>query len=47
VGLSEDRFMACERGVSFGYNNLVADMRSLAIMRNRRARGVRPLSAIC
>jgi 2-dehydro-3-deoxyphosphooctonate aldolase (KDO 8-P synthase) len=24
VGLSEDRFMACERGVSFGYNNLVA-----------------------
>jgi 2-dehydro-3-deoxyphosphooctonate aldolase (KDO 8-P synthase) len=33
VGLSEDRFMACERGVSFGYNNLVSDMRSLAIMR--------------
>ena len=31
--LSEDRFMACERGVSFGYNNLVSDMRSLAIMR--------------
>ena len=26
--------MACERGVSFGYNNLVSDMRSLAIMRN-------------
>ena len=26
-GLSEDRFMACERGVSFGYNNLVADMK--------------------
>lgn len=25
--------MVCERGVSFGYNNLVADMRSLAIMR--------------
>ncbi len=25
--------MACERGVSFGYNNLVADMRSLAMMR--------------
>ena len=25
--------MACERGVSFGYNNLVSDMRSLAIMR--------------
>lgn len=33
VGLSEDRFLACERGVSFGYNNLVSDMRSLAIMR--------------
>ncbi|MFZ9511427.1 MAG: 3-deoxy-8-phosphooctulonate synthase, partial [Burkholderiaceae bacterium] len=28
-GLSEDRFMACERGASFGYNNLVSDMRSL------------------
>ena len=27
------RIMACERGVSFGYNNLVSDMRSLAIMR--------------
>ncbi len=27
------RIMVCERGVSFGYNNLVADMRSLAIMR--------------
>src|SRR5690606_10570798 len=25
--------MLCERGVSFGYNNLVADMRSLAVMR--------------
>ena len=25
--------MACERGTSFGYNNLVSDMRSLAIMR--------------
>jgi len=33
VGLSEDRFLACERGVSFGYNNLVADMTSLAEMR--------------
>jgi 2-dehydro-3-deoxyphosphooctonate aldolase (KDO 8-P synthase) len=31
--LSEDRFLACERGASFGYNNLVSDMRSLAIMR--------------
>ena len=28
-----DRIMVCERGVSFGYNNLVSDMRSLAIMR--------------
>ena len=28
-GLDEDRFMACERGASFGYNNLVSDMRSL------------------
>lgn len=26
--------MVCERGVSFGYNNLVSDMRSLVIMRN-------------
>jgi 2-dehydro-3-deoxyphosphooctonate aldolase (KDO 8-P synthase) len=33
AGLSEDRFMVCERGASFGYNNLVSDMRSLAIMR--------------
>ena len=31
--LPTDVFMACERGVSFGYNNLVSDMRSLAIMR--------------
>ncbi len=37
AGLSEDRFMACERGVSFGYNNLVSDMRSLAIMRETGA----------
>ena len=28
-----DTLMVCERGVSFGYNNLVSDMRSLAIMR--------------
>ncbi|MBS3958435.1 MAG: 3-deoxy-8-phosphooctulonate synthase [Xanthomonadaceae bacterium] len=28
------RIMACERGVSFGYNNLVSDMRSLAVMRD-------------
>jgi 2-dehydro-3-deoxyphosphooctonate aldolase (KDO 8-P synthase) len=33
AGLIEDNFMACERGASFGYNNLVSDMRSLAIMR--------------
>ena len=36
-GLSEDRFLACERGASFGYNNLVSDMRSLAIMRETMA----------
>ncbi|MBV2124138.1 MAG: 3-deoxy-8-phosphooctulonate synthase [Candidatus Thiodiazotropha sp. (ex Ctena orbiculata)] len=28
-----NRIMVCERGVSFGYNNLVSDMRSLAVMR--------------
>lgn len=32
AGVSPD-IMVCERGVSFGYNNLVSDMRSLAIMR--------------
>ena len=32
-GLPEDNFMVCERGASFGYNNLVSDMRALAIMR--------------
>lgn len=37
VGLLEDNFMACERGASFGYNNLVSDMRSLAIMRETGA----------
>jgi 2-dehydro-3-deoxyphosphooctonate aldolase (KDO 8-P synthase) len=36
-GLPEDSFLACERGVSFGYNNLVSDMRSLAIMRDTGA----------
>lgn len=35
--LEEDNFMACERGVSFGYNNLVSDMRALAIMRETGA----------
>jgi 2-dehydro-3-deoxyphosphooctonate aldolase (KDO 8-P synthase) len=33
AGVEQDNFLACERGVSFGYNNLVSDMRSLAIMR--------------
>ncbi|MBV8658864.1 MAG: 3-deoxy-8-phosphooctulonate synthase [Burkholderiales bacterium] len=33
AGQPVDNFMACERGASFGYNNLVSDMRSLAIMR--------------
>jgi 2-dehydro-3-deoxyphosphooctonate aldolase (KDO 8-P synthase) len=37
VGLLEDNFLACERGVSFGYNNLVADMTSLAEMRKSGA----------
>jgi 2-dehydro-3-deoxyphosphooctonate aldolase (KDO 8-P synthase) len=31
--VAEPQFMLCERGFSFGYNNLVADMRGLAIMR--------------
>ena len=33
AGLDADRFTVCERGVSFGYNNLVSDMRSLEILR--------------
>jgi 2-dehydro-3-deoxyphosphooctonate aldolase (KDO 8-P synthase) len=33
AGVNEDAIMVCERGASFGYNNLVSDMRSLAIMR--------------
>ncbi|MBB5190597.1 2-dehydro-3-deoxyphosphooctonate aldolase (KDO 8-P synthase) [Silvimonas terrae] len=37
AGLPDDVFMACERGVSFGYNNLVSDMRSLSIMRETGA----------
>lgn len=36
-GLTQDNFLACERGVSFGYNNLVADMTSLAEMRKSGA----------
>lgn len=35
--LEVDNFMACERGTSFGYNNLVSDMRALAIMRDSGA----------
>ncbi|NBT11832.1 MAG: 3-deoxy-8-phosphooctulonate synthase, partial [Betaproteobacteria bacterium] len=36
-GLNDDNFLACERGASFGYNNLVSDMRSLAILRETGA----------
>jgi 2-dehydro-3-deoxyphosphooctonate aldolase (KDO 8-P synthase) len=36
-GLPDDQFMACERGVSFGYNNLVSDMRARSIMRETGA----------
>jgi 2-dehydro-3-deoxyphosphooctonate aldolase (KDO 8-P synthase) len=36
-GLNPDSFLACERGVSFGYNNLVADMTSLSEMRKSGA----------
>lgn len=32
-----DQFMVCERGASFGYNNLVSDMRSLEILRASKA----------
>ncbi len=35
--VGNDQIMVCERGVSFGYNNLVSDMRSLAVMRNTGA----------
>ena len=38
-GLSPDNFMVCERGTTFGYGNLVSDMRSLAIMRETKAPG--------
>lgn len=37
AGLNPDNFMVCERGVTFGYGNLVSDMRSLAIMRETKA----------
>jgi 2-dehydro-3-deoxyphosphooctonate aldolase (KDO 8-P synthase) len=33
AGVNHETIMVCERGASFGYNNLVSDMRSLAIMR--------------
>lgn len=33
AGVLTDQFLVCERGASFGYNNLVSDMRSLALMR--------------
>ncbi|MBW8838117.1 MAG: 3-deoxy-8-phosphooctulonate synthase, partial [Burkholderia sp.] len=33
AGVNEEMIMICERGASFGYNNLVSDMRSLSIMR--------------
>jgi len=33
AGVNDETIMVCERGVSFGYNNLVSDMRSLSIMR--------------
>ncbi len=33
-GTGNDAIMVCERGASFGYNNLVADMRSIAILRD-------------
>jgi len=33
AGVNEETIMVCERGVTFGYNSLVSDMRSLAIMR--------------
>jgi 2-dehydro-3-deoxyphosphooctonate aldolase (KDO 8-P synthase) len=34
AGVNEETIMVCERGASFGYNNLVSDMRSLSIMRD-------------
>ena len=34
LATGNEQIMACERGASFGYNNLVSDMRSLAVMRN-------------
>ncbi len=37
VQTGNQKIMVCERGASFGYNNLVSDMRSLAVMRNTNA----------
>ena len=37
AGLDPDSFTVCERGATFGYGNLVSDMRSLAIMRETGA----------
>jgi 2-dehydro-3-deoxyphosphooctonate aldolase (KDO 8-P synthase) len=34
LATGNEQIMVCERGASFGYNNLVSDMRSLAVMRN-------------
>jgi len=34
--VGNERILVCERGVSFGYNNLVSDMRALAVMRDGR-----------
>jgi 2-dehydro-3-deoxyphosphooctonate aldolase (KDO 8-P synthase) len=34
LATGNQQIMVCERGASFGYNNLVSDMRSLAVMRN-------------
>ncbi|MGI9377330.1 MAG: 3-deoxy-8-phosphooctulonate synthase [Tsuneonella suprasediminis] len=37
AGHDPDRFLLCERGVSFGYNNLITDLRSLAVMAQTKA----------
>ena len=42
-GLETDNFLACERGVTFGYNNLISDMRGLAIMRHGAQRNDTPV----
>ena len=45
VNHGADNIMVCERGASFGYNNLVSDMRSLAIM-SLNARPSEPISSL-